>query len=253
MIFYFSATGNSKYVAAKIAEDCNDEIISITDCMKSHTYTFDIKENDRIGIIAPTYHWGLPSIVSDFLSRLFLNLHGEHYFYYVSTYGTTTGQSGLMANKILAEKGYFIDAFFSVKMPDTWTPVFDLSDKDKVAKINQLAEVEIDGIIPKIKTYAKGNYMRNKVPAFAVKIYYKTYDSQRKTNHFTLESNCIGCGLCAGQCPVNAIEMQGKRPVWVKEQCVMCLGCLHKCPKFAIQYGNGTKKHGQYVHPKNKV
>ena len=33
----------------------------------------------------------------------------------------------------------------------------------------------------------------------------------------------------------------------------MCLGCLHRCPKFAIQYGSRTKKHGQYTNPKVKV
>ena len=35
----------------------------------------------------------------------------------------------------------------------------------------------------------------------------------------------------------------------VAERCAMCLGCLHRCPKFAIQYGNRTKRHGQYTHP----
>lgn len=31
----------------------------------------------------------------------------------------------------------------------------------------------------------------------------------------------------------------------------MCLGCLQRCPKAAIQYGNGvaTGKHGQYRNP----
>lgn len=34
--------------------------------------------------------------------------------------------------------------------------------------------------------------------------------------------------------------MQDKHPVWIKEKCPMCLGCPHRCSKFAIQYG---KKH----------
>jgi len=61
--------------------------------------------------------------------------------------------------------------------------------------------------------------------------------------------NCIGCGLCVRRCPVRAIEIQNKKPVWVKEKCVMCLGCMHHCPKFSIQYGKHTKGHGQYANP----
>jgi NAD-dependent dihydropyrimidine dehydrogenase PreA subunit len=46
---------------------------------------------------------------------------------------------------------------------------------------------------------------------------------------------------------------QDAKPVWVKEKCVMCLGCLHRCPRFAIQYGSRTKNHGQYTNPNVKV
>ena len=41
MIFYFSATGNSRYVAERIAAATGDETISIPDCCKSDRFSFD--------------------------------------------------------------------------------------------------------------------------------------------------------------------------------------------------------------------
>ena len=69
MIFYFSATGNSRYVAERIAAATGDETISIPDCCKSDRFSFD--ETDKtVGIVCPTYSWGLPSIVQEFLEKL---------------------------------------------------------------------------------------------------------------------------------------------------------------------------------------
>lgn len=138
-------------------------------------------------------------------------------------------------------------------MPDTWTPTFDLSDPQKVRRINLNAEQKIDFAIRNIQSRSAGDYMRNKVPTILAKAFYDLeYDAMRKTSHFRVESFCIDCGLCAKNCPVSAIEICNKKPVWVKDRCVMCLSCLHHCPKFAIQYENRTKKHGQYTNPNVK-
>ena len=104
-------------------------------------------------------------------------------------------------------------------------------------------------MIDKIKNHAIGDYMQRKVPMpIAKRFYNMEYDTMRKTSHFQVEDTCIGCGLCARNCPISAIDMVKQKPSWNTEQCVMCLSCLHHCPKFEIQYGNKTKKHGQYVH-----
>ena len=248
MILYFSATGNSEYVAQRIAAETGDIAVSITDYYKKQIFSFDEKYK-TLGIVSPTYSWGLPVIVTEFLQRLDLS-HKPDYLFFIATYGTTPGQTGRFADNILAPKGLSLSAKFSVKMPDTWTPIFDLSNKEKVRRINDNAELEIDYIIKQIKNFTVGDFMKNKLPYPLAKIGYNIeYDSMRKTKHFSVDDTCIGCGLCAKKCPVQAIEMQNKRPVWSKEKCVMCLGCLHRCPKIAIQYGKNTKRHGQYTNP----
>lgn len=247
MILYFSATGNCKYVATRLVESVEQEMLSIADCVRNGQYAFSDK---TIGIISPTYDWGVPSIVKDFLKKASFQ---TEYLYYIATYGTTPGASGAIANKAI--QGRKIDAFYSVQMADTWTPIFDLSTPKKIAKYTKNTEAEIDSVIHAVSQRQTNRHMSPRTPAFITKwIAEPIYNNKvRRTSHFHVEDTCIGCGLCAKKCPVQAIEMRDKKPVWVKDKCVMCLGCLHRCPKFAIQYEDKTKTHGQYTNPNVKV
>ena len=197
MILYFSATGNSKYVAERIAKATNDECIFILDIMKDEKCFLSIKENENVGIVSPTYAWGCPSVIIDFLNKVSFSGKKKSYFYYIATYGTTQGNNGYLADKNLSQNtGIKFYAFFSVKMPDTWTPIFDLSNKETVAVINKNAEPQIDEIIQKIQQKSSGNFMRNKLPKFVAPSYKPYYENMRKTKHFTVDDSCIGCRLC---------------------------------------------------------
>ena len=251
MIFYFSATGNSKYVATRLAASTKDKIVSIPECLKNGLHEFVPEENENIGFVTPTYFFGLPSVVTDFLQQMKIEKNGAHYVYHVLTFGTTTGQAHRMMEEYLQNKALSLDGKFIVQMTDTWTPIFDLSDKEKNQTILTAAEKQIGAVAGYVSSHTKGDFDNRKAP-FS-KAYYWTYRHGRKTGKFTVDDTCIGCGLCERQCPVSAIKLQNKKPVWVKDQCALCLGCLHRCPKFSIQYGKSTRSHGQYVNPNVKL
>ncbi len=251
MILYFSATGNNKYVAQELAKRLDDRAVSILDEIKDKNYRIHLGKDEDLGFVFPTYFYGLPTIVMSYLHKLKISSFDKnHYMYMVASYGTSPGATHRFAKEVLKGSGIELDAFYSIQMPDTWTPEFDLSDKWEVEEINDAEPAQIDKIALYIKRHQEGNFMNNRHSYLISRLSYAYYEKQaRKTKHFHVEDSCIGCGLCEKKCPVKAIRMQDGKPVWVKEKCVMCAGCLHRCPKFAIQYENKTQHHGQYRHP----
>lgn len=253
MLFYFSATGNTEHVVEEIKTN-GESVVFIPDAIKKGTFDFDVMDN-RIGILSPTYFWGLPSIVKNFLEKAHFNYKGKPYCFYVATCGTTPGSSGSIAKDLLKNKGLSLDACFDIKMPDTWTVIFDVSNKKKIDKKLLKSDIEIQKLQCQLKKQITGNHMGLTTPRFVADHYQKTYDNKvRKTRNLSVSNSCIGCGICAKNCPVQAIEIKDKKPVWITEFCVMCLGCLHRCPGHAIYYGNGkaTNSHGQYTFPSER-
>lgn len=253
MILYFSATGNSKHVATRIADEIGDKAVSIETLMD---YPFDgptsillqIKD-PYFGLVVPTYAFGLPKIVEDFLNSLKVEFITDVYSFLIATYGTTPGAIASAAKKLLKSKNNKpFDSYFSIRMPDTWTPVFDLSDANEMEKINQKADQEIDDVLLKIKNKITGCKMNRALPGFLTPLGRLQYNSMRKTANLSVNDSCIGCGLCERQCPHKAIKVVNGKPCWVKRSCSMCLRCLHSCPTFSIQCGKNTEKHGQYLH-----
>lgn len=238
MIIYFSATGNSRFVADKISNVFNEKIYSILEIKE-----IVLKDGESLGIVVPTYFWGLPSIVNDFLKYINIKYGKNNYIYAIATYGTSTGQICKFINKYVK-----LDAYFSIKMADTWTPTFDLTNTKKLDELSKNEIPQISKIIKHIKNKDTGDYFKDKKPVLLSYIAQIIYQKQRKTSHLHVNDNCIGCKLCEKNCPIEAIEIKNKKPIWVKNKCVMCLSCLHHCPKFAIHYDNRTQKHGQYLH-----
>ncbi len=257
MIYYFSATGNSRHVADCIAEALGTQAHSI----ETASTEIVLKDNEPLGFVTPTNWNELPLLVREFIQKADIRPAQNNYVFTVATYGFVQGFVCEDARRELKRKSIVMNAGFSVKMPDNWTPMFDLSDPAKVQQQVDDAEPQIDEVIAMIKACVQGNKSHDRMPYFFRPFTDRLLTYERQTKFFAVDkAACIGCGLCAKKCPVQAIEMQpaektetnkpGKNTVWTAERCALCLGCLHRCPKFAISYNNKTQSHGQYQHSK---
>ena len=252
MILYFSATGNSKYVAERISEATGEALL---DLRMTGGRTVELKSGERLGVVCPVYFWNIPPTVERALESLeVMAAPGEKpYVYTVITYGATTGVCHTSLGRLLRAKGLATSARYAVKMVDTCTFAFDVSDPAVNARKEDAAEGAIELVAARIAARKVGNFDRTAMPAIAAAPMRLYYDATRKTSGFSVESTCIHCGLCARQCPTKTIKMQDGRPTWTKERCDLCLGCLHRCPVFAIQFGKKTKAHGQYTNPNTSL
>ncbi|MBR5503178.1 MAG: EFR1 family ferrodoxin [Methanobrevibacter sp.] len=249
MIFYYTGTGNSKYVAQTIAKSNGEELISIVDCIREGNFSFNIKENEIVGFVCPTYSLGMPDSVRIFLSKLKLNYDEKPYIFYLATYGNTIGDIKAIVSRYFKK----IDAFFNVKMVDNWVPKFDLNDPEYIRKAESYGEKRLEEVNNLISSRKTGKYLENENKIFSRFIYKVGYEYIRDTSNLKLDDNCIGCGICIRNCPTNTIKMERKRPSWKRKKCDMCFACLHRCPQFAIHYGKKSLEHGQYLNPNVKL
>ena len=251
MVFYFSGTGNTKWVAQQLASATGESLRNIADELRQNACQYALKAGERLGFCFPTHGWQPPHIVREFIRRSSFSVPHSAFVYAVTTCGDNMGEAMSILNKELAGKGLAAQTQFSVIMPESYVCLpFMYTDSaereaEKISQARQQLEhiinvvcerrrgiVELEkGAIPRLYSYVIGGYFNK----------HMITDSK-----FMVDENvCTHCGKCAKICPVSNIT--GTPPKWLhNEQCTCCLACYHHCPVHAINYGNITRKRGQY-------
>ena len=61
MVLYFTGTGNSRYIAERIAVALGDELLSMNDRIKADDNS-PVTSDERLVIVTPTYAWRMKSL-----------------------------------------------------------------------------------------------------------------------------------------------------------------------------------------------
>lgn len=255
MIFYFSATGNSKWVAETIANFTHDNIVNIVDAMKTEC-SYTLHSGEKIGFVFPVHGWRVPSIVSDFVSKIRINnYHSSTYTYSIITCGDNIGEATSLFQKILSSKQIQLNAAFSIVMPESYIglPFMYLDTHSKAKQKHSTALTELQKYAEIICDNRGGEHLhKGSFPKLYSNLFGGFFVGHLvKDKYFHVNRNkCISCGKCAAICPVDDISLDSeKHPVWENNgKCLTCYSCLHHCPSNAITWGWFGKNKGQYTY-----
>lgn len=242
MVLYFSGTGNSRYVAKKIAEISNDEIISINQRIKESDYR-PIKSQKPLVFVGPVYAGRLPHVMDDYISKV--TFHGTNRAYFIGTCAQTPWQTIKYIEKICEQKAFSLIGFNSVVMPQGYIAGGGTQPKavnDKILKEAEPKIIKIAETIRDVQMLPKeqpGKAIMSKVLNPIM------YAMMIRAKGFTVTDKCTGCGKCEARCPLNNVKIANGKPIWGKE-CTHCMACIAGCPTEAIEYGKKTQGKPRY-------
>jgi ferredoxin len=238
MILYYSGTGNSRYVAQRIACTTGDALVCLGERIKAGD-TSTIHAQERLVICVPTYAWRIPRIVEEHLRATAFD--GQPNVWFVMTCGDNSGNAAKFAARLCASKGWQYMGTRDVVMPENYVAMFQVPSKQAGMEIVKRAEPLIDELALVILHDEKFvEHKSSVVDKFLSGVvngpFYATCVSAHK---FTASDACVGCGKCAELCVLNNIELVDGRPTWGKN-CTHCMACISGCPTLAIEYGKSS-------------
>ena len=238
MILYFSGTGNSAYLAEKLAQKTGDTLFSLNEALK-HGAAPKFTESDRLVFVLPTYSWRIPRIVSAWILRM--NFPSDLLTWFVMNCGSEIGNADHYNRRLCAEKGLQYRGTAEIQMPENYIALFPVPDETEARAIIARAEPALEEIVRSLEEerpfptrrirLLDRFYSRIVNPIF--------YAFIVKARAFRVDERCIHCGKCATHCPLNNVHLVEGRPAW-GNNCTHCMACICGCPTGAIEYGKKT-------------
>ena len=242
-IYYFSGTGNTLWSAKKIAGMVggDTELVNIGVEVQNNNI---VLEADIVVLLFPSYAYGMPLAVRRFVQNAVLK---TPYVAAFVTYGSSPAGTMAGLSRILKKKGVTAAFFGRIPAVENYIAIFGEQKEETVqrrtamqAEATEMAARCVAGRrTNKVNTFRPLSALVWVLFSLGIKIFYK---------HYRISGECDGCGVCVKICPVSAVVLREKRPVFLAN-CEHCQACLNWCPKKAVHFGRLNARVKRYHHP----
>jgi ferredoxin len=233
-LLYFTSTGNSLYVAKRIADGYQIadhtpvDILSIPQVLNTDVTSF---KDEAIGLIFPAYAFIPPKIVLEFMEKVTLN---SPYIFIIMTFGNEIADGPQWTVEYAKKLGIDIQYASSLLMIDNYLPGYDIT---KQKQMDKKIEENLTRIINELKARKQ---LIQEASSEQIKTHAKVRKLMKVLGHisspkmFKVNNDCIYCKTCQKVCPRNNINVTDSKVIFGKN-CEFCLGCVNNCPKKAIK------------------
>lgn len=223
LVFYFTATGNSLFVARQLS----DAPISIPQELKKSELKY---EADEIGFVCPDYAGAIPKIVREFVAKAQFK---APYIFSVITFGNACVNVAEYWDEYCKGKGVVNNYIQPILMVDNYLPVFDMNQQ---MAIDKHVDENLARILEDIGSH------KNHIAEPEMGMFNKEMLKGMQDQHFSMTAErllelkpdrCIECMTCEKVCPHKNFKL-GSNGLEFSGNCEYCLSCVQNCPQKAL-------------------
>lgn len=246
VIFYFSGTGNSKFIAELFAEKMDCQCLNIEEQKK---FAEIIDHTDIIAFCYPIYGSRPPRLMREFVTENKLFLNGKRLIIFC-TQMLGSGDGARCLTDLLSDISYTVIYAEHFLMPNNINNLFFLpiaSDKknnDYYSKARKRMEIVCQNI-KSGKIVRRGFHTLSKWLGLMQGAFMPALEEKGK-NLVHINENCTQCGICVNACPLGNLKLS-EDGVTAGGNCMMCYRCTNLCPQKAIKVLLGAWPKKQYL------
>mgnify|MGYP002859724083 CR=1 FL=1 len=237
MIWYFSGTGNSAYIAQGMSMLLHEPVTCLN--QKIRQYDLTIQQNGTyLVIVFPVYAGRIPKLLEEWLLAVPLK---RMPVYFVGTCSHIAGNIEPYLKRLAYQKQLRYMGFAPIYMPQNHITLYDADSPAQAVRKLRLSVTVTQYLSEIIRNHER---FPERTPTFREHLlsdisYHPFYRVMVGASRFHNADSCTGCGLCVKRCPLCNIRMFRGKPVW-GNHCTHCMACIGRCPQGAIEYGSQT-------------